>query len=153
MTGENAKKPVTRVEDMPVFRLFYALALSVEKYTREYPRDFDWLRGQMLRSSESVSANMTEGFYSQYSTEYLQSLFRCRREAGETQTHLRYALDVAILERTTGDRLLSGYEDAIQQLGMLIASIERKIARVGKSKPSDGKVSTDTNHQSSTIPY
>ena len=125
---------------MPVFQLFYALALDVEKVSRGYPRDFGWLRGQKLRSSESVCANMTEGFYTQYSTEYLQSLFRCRREARETQTHLRYASDVAILENSASERLRAGYEDGIQQLNNLIGSIERKIASRGKSKPVEYSV-------------
>ncbi|MCK4640133.1 MAG: four helix bundle protein [Candidatus Marinimicrobia bacterium] len=57
------------------------MALEVEKISRDYGYDFRWLRIQLLRASESVCANMTEGFYSQYSTEYLHSLFYCRREA------------------------------------------------------------------------
>lgn len=126
-----------RVEDMPVFKLFYSLALDVEKESRGYPRDFGWLRGQQLRSSESVCANMTEGFYAQYSTEYLQSLCRCRREARETQTHLRYAADIAILAGNVSERLLAGYEDGVQQLNNVIGSIERKIAARGKSKPAE----------------
>ncbi len=49
---------------MRVYQLFYALALDIEKETRGFGTDFRWLRGQMLRSSESACANMTEGFYS-----------------------------------------------------------------------------------------
>jgi four helix bundle protein len=134
---------ITRVEDMPVFRLFYALALDVERTSRGYPKDFGWLRGQKLRSSESVCANMTEGFYSQYSTEYRQSLFRCRREARETQTHLRYASDVAILDKSVSERLLASYEEGIQQLNNLIGSIERKISSRGKARPKDVFVKED----------
>lgn len=119
---------------MPVFRLFFELALAVEKGSRDYPRDFLWLRGQKLRSSESVAANMTEGFYAQYSTEYLQSLFRCRREARETQTHLRYAMDASVLDQAVGAQLLEQYEEGIRQLGNLITSIERKIEERGKAR-------------------
>jgi len=149
-----------RVEDMPVFQLFYSLALDVEKTSRGYPRDFGWLRGQKLRSSESVCANMTEGFYAQYSTEYLQSLFRCRREARETQTHLRYATDVAILQGNVSERLLAGYEDGVQQLNNVIGSIERKIAARGKAKPAEYSLKEEgseyacafpLNHSPSTI--
>lgn len=136
---------ITRVEDMQVFQLFYALALDTEKASRMYPRDFGWLRGQKLRSSESVCANMAEGFYAQYSTEYLQSLFRCRREARETQTHLRYGIDVAILEKTVGERLIAGYEDGVQQLALLISSIERKIALKGKAKVTGSLVREPDN--------
>jgi four helix bundle protein len=72
---------ITHVEQTPVYQLFFAMAIELERVTRGIPTDFRWLRNQFLRSSESVCANMAEGFYSQYSTEYLQSLYRCRKEA------------------------------------------------------------------------
>ena len=66
---------IERVEDMPVYQLVFALAAEVEQATRGCGPDFRWLRVQVLRSSESVCANMSEGFYAQYSTEYVQSLY------------------------------------------------------------------------------
>ena len=125
---------INRVEEMPVYQLFYKLALEVEKMSRDYGYDFRWLRIQSLRSSESVCANMTEGFYAQYSTEYLHSLFRCRREARETMTHIRYASDVKLLPKSVAESICSRYDDALQQLANLITSIERKIQLKGKSK-------------------
>ena len=56
---------IERVEDMPVYQLFFALAQEVEQATRDFGPDFRWLRVQVLRSSESVCANLTEGFYAQ----------------------------------------------------------------------------------------
>jgi hypothetical protein len=79
---------------------------------------------------------MAEGFYSQYSTEYLQALYRCRREAWETMTHLRYGIDVGQWEKPAGHDMLARYEEATKQLAHLITSIERKIQERGKSKPS-----------------
>ena len=57
---------------------------------------------------------MTEGFYAQYSTEYLHSLFRCRREARETVTHIRYACDVKLLPKAGAENICSIYDDALQ---------------------------------------
>lgn len=135
---------IEHVEDMPVYRLFYELALKIEKMSRPFRPDFKWLRSQLLRASESVCANMAEGFYSQYSTEYMQSLYRCRREARETITHLTYAKDVGVLSSDDCTLLLT-YEDGLHQLGNLIASIERKIAVHGKSKPTTRSCSS-INH-------
>jgi len=42
---------IDRVEDMPVYQLFYQLALEIEKVSRNYGPDFRWLRGQSLRAS------------------------------------------------------------------------------------------------------
>ena|SRR2546425_5105168 len=49
-----------------------------------------------MRSSESVAANIAEGFESQYPREYMRSLYVARREAGETKVHLRYARDAEL---------------------------------------------------------
>ncbi len=77
---------------------------------------FKWLRGQMLRASESVCANMIEGFYSQYSTEYLQALYRCRREGRETMPHLDYAMGINQLSQENGQMLMERYDQALKQL-------------------------------------
>lgn len=139
----DALEQIRQVEQMPVFSLFYELALGVEKATRDAGRDFRWLRIQCLRSSESVCANMTEGFYSQYSTEYLQALYRCRREAHETRLHIKYAIDTGQISDSEGKRLLKDYEKAVAQLGGLIGSIERKITDYEKAKSQPGLVRED----------
>lgn len=56
------KRKIEQVEEVPVFQACMALALSIEKNSRAFAPDFKWLRSQMLRSSESVCANMTKGF-------------------------------------------------------------------------------------------
>ena len=128
------------VEQMPVYPAASKLALDVETQTRDFGPDFRWLRIQCLRSSESVCANMAEGFYSQYSTEYLQALHRCRREARETIAHIRYGLGVKQLDHVVGTGLISEYEDALVQLANLMASIERKMGQYGKTKSNPSTV-------------
>jgi hypothetical protein len=61
------KRKIEQVEDLDVYQTFFSLAIDVEKVSKTWSSDFRWLRIQMLRSSESVCANLTEGFYSQYS--------------------------------------------------------------------------------------
>jgi len=133
---------IDRVEQMPVYQGLYALAIRVETLTRSFGPDFRWLRNQVLRSSESVCANFTEGFYSQYSTEDLQSMFRSRREARETMTHLCYARDVGCMASASVEELCAAYEDGLRQLNAVIASVERKILSCGKGRP--GQVAEDT---------
>src|SRR5689334_21836071 len=127
MVDRERRDGMDRVEQMPVYQLFFGLAIDVERTTRSLRADFQWLRIQVLKSSESVCANMVEGFYAQYSTEYLQALYRCRREARETVTHLRYAMAVGQMAEAVGSSLLARYDDGLRQLASLIGSIERKI--------------------------
>lgn len=126
---------MTSVEEMPMYKVFFDLSVDIEKASKSFPKDFVWLRIQMLRSSESVCANMAEGFYAQYSTEYLQSLYRCRREARETMTHIRYAQSVDQLQESTANSLLNRYEEGCKQINNLIGSIEQKLNERGKGKP------------------
>lgn len=128
------RQRIEQVGDLLVYRTFFDLALEVEKVTRGFGPDFRWLRVQSLRSSESACANLSEGFYSQYSTEYLHALYRVRREARETMTHLEYGAKVNQLPETIVSSLLARYTDGLRQLGKLISSIEFKIAKRGKSK-------------------
>lgn len=136
-SGEDSQKcRIDEVEDMPVYQAFFGLAVEVEQVSRAWRSDFRWLRAQALRASESVCANMAEGFYSQYSTEYLQALYRCRREAQETLSHLPYAMSVKQLPEDAGTIITARYVTALKQLANLITSIERKIQQRGKSKPA-----------------
>ena len=134
MGNENGRKKIDVVEEMPVFQDLFRLAVDAERITKRYHADFRWLRSQTLRASESACANLTEGFYTQYSTEYLQALYRSRREARETMTHLRYALEIGRLDEDSTAVMLDRYRSALKQLAGLIASIERKIRDRGKSK-------------------
>lgn len=129
------KSQILRVEDMPVFRLAYELLRRLEKASRSFPREFHWLRSQLLRAAESVPANLTEGCYAQYSTEYLQSLFRCRREGREALLHLRFAADTGLIGPDVRETLVSEYEGCLHQLNHVIRSIESKIANRGKQRP------------------
>jgi four helix bundle protein len=153
-----------RVEQMPVYQLFFQLALDVEKATRSFGPEFRWLRVQCLRSSEGAGTAVVEGFYSQYSTEYLQALYRCRREARETMGHIRYGLAVHQIKEADASGILARYEEAAKQLANLITSIERKIEQHGKSKVNASRLSeaeesyeidaqgpSTINHQPSTI--
>lgn len=131
---KGGRMKITSVEEMPVYKVFFDLSVDIEKATKNFLKDFVWLRIQMLRLSESVCANMSEGFYAQYSTEYLQSLYRSRREARETMTHVRYAQSVNQLQESTANSFLTRYEDGCKQLNNLIGSIEQKLNERGKGK-------------------
>lgn len=142
-----------RVEEMPVYQHFYQLAVDVERATRAFGPDFRWLRNQVLRSSESVCANMTEGFYAQFTTEYRQSLYRCRREGRETSTtHLSYARDVGQLAPEIAEGLQTRYEEGMRQLSLLINSVEGRIRSRGKTKPGTSHVREPAETYAEVIP-
>jgi four helix bundle protein len=135
---------IERVEEMPVYGVLYDLAVDVERASRSFTADFRWLRIQVLRSSESSFTNLSEGFTAQYSTEYLQSLYRAKREARERVSHSKYSADVEQMPADVSGDLVARYEDGFRPLGHVIKSIERKIRERGKSKPGFSKIREDT---------
>ena len=62
-------------------------------------------------------------------------MYRCRREARETLTHIAYAADTGQLDKTVSEGLVSEYETALKLLSGLISSVQRKMAEHGKAKP------------------
>ncbi|MDA2932713.1 four helix bundle protein [Acidobacteria bacterium AH-259-D05] len=117
---------VRSIEDLEVYKLAYQLAVRILHLTEKWPSRFGWLANQIMRSSESVPANIAEGFESQYPKEYLRALYVARREAAETKVHLKYAVDASL---TSADdcKLLCGEYDRIgQMLWGLIQSISRR---------------------------
>ena len=118
---------IRSVEDLDVFNLAYDLAVRIMRLTDNWPRRFWWLADQIMRSSESVAANIAEGFESQHPKEYLRSLYIARREAGETKVHLRYARDARLITAEECEALRSDYDRVGQMLWGLIRSIGKRV--------------------------
>jgi len=81
-----------RFEDLPVWKLAIEIALRVYKLTRDHffsqPGD---LRGQLRRSSLSISNNIAEGFERGSTAELLAFLYIARGSAGETRSMLHFS--------------------------------------------------------------
>jgi len=81
-----------RFEDLPVWKLAIEIALRVYELTRDrffsQPGD---LRGQLRRSSLSISNNIAEGFERGSTSELLAFLYIARGSAGETRSMLHFA--------------------------------------------------------------
>jgi four helix bundle protein len=117
---------VRSVSDLDVFNIAYAQAVRVMHLTESWPRRFGWLAAQMMRSSESVAANIAEGFESQHPKEYMRSLYIARREAGETKVHLTYARDAAMVSPDLCEEFVSEYDRIGRMLWGLIGSLVRR---------------------------
>lgn len=118
---------IRSVEDLDVFNLAYDLAVRIRHLTENWPRRFWWLADQVMRSSESVPANIAEGFESQHPKEYLRSVYVARREAGETKVHLKYASDAGLITTDECEALCGEYDRVGQMLWGLIRSISKRV--------------------------
>ena len=76
----------------------------------DFSRDFD-LRGQIRRSSISISANIAEGFGRKSDKEFAQFLSIALASAYETQSHLYLALDLGYISQDRFARLYASLDE------------------------------------------
>lgn len=73
------KKSFKSVEEVPVWVKTHELTLKVYKLTAFFPKsELFGLTSQLRRSSSSVPANITEGFYRNSTKELIQFLYNAR---------------------------------------------------------------------------
>jgi len=74
-----------------------ALGVAVNKLAAKFPRRFEHLRAQLVRSVDSIGANIAEGAPSESKREFARFLQHSIRSSSETEHHLLEALDHQLL--------------------------------------------------------
>ena len=101
--------------------------LEVHKICRGLPRQERFkLRDQLERSSSSVADNIAEGHSSYYYQEKIKGFNTARREAGETQNHIRSLQGNSYLTRKIAEDLMTRYEEVIRGINGYINWVRRK---------------------------
>lgn len=87
--GQNIK----RVEDLDVYRRLFNLHIEVHNLTLTFPKfELYELGSQLRRSSNSILANLAEGFSNKHTKIYLEGISRGQAELRETVHHLRWLI-------------------------------------------------------------
>jgi len=84
------------------------------------------LRSQIERSSKSVKDNIAEGNESYYYNDKMKGLFIARKEAGETQSHLRDFEFKRYLPAQKVQEMIDEYEEIKRGINGLIKKIAEK---------------------------
>lgn len=116
------------VDDIPVWQLSHQLTLNVYKLTEKFPKTETYgLTSQIRRSSSSIPANITEGFYRNSTKELIQFLYNARGSYGETLYHLRLAKDLGFINESEYINIIENYVSLGKQLNGWIKSLKTKI--------------------------
>ena len=92
--------PISRFEDLRAWQQARRLHQMTHNVTSSMAFNEDWsLRNQLRRSSNSVMANIAEGFNRFGTAEFCQFLSIAKGSCGETQSHLYAALDARFISR------------------------------------------------------
>jgi four helix bundle protein len=108
------------------WQLADALALSIYKATKEFPRSEIWgLTSQMRRSAVSVPANIVEGSARKNRNEYLQFLHIAMSSLTELSYYIRFTKQLEYLDASTNKELWERVQEALRTLQGLISYIEK----------------------------
>ncbi|MFZ5366533.1 MAG: four helix bundle protein [Patescibacteria group bacterium] len=114
-------------EKLRIWQEAYQLMLEVHTITKTLPREEKFkLADQAERSSGSVPDAIAEGYSTYYYNDKIKSFYLARREAGETQNHLRKMEGKRYLATTKSQELVDRYEGLIKGINAYIRYIREK---------------------------
>lgn len=83
------KGEIRNVEDLEVYRKLCALHLEINELSLKFPKfELFELGSQIRRSSNSIAANIAEGWNNKHINIYLEGINRAQAELQETKHHL-----------------------------------------------------------------
>lgn len=114
-------------EDLRIWQEASKLMQEVYRICKNLPRDERFrLRDQIERSSSSVCSNIAEGYTAYYFNEKIKLMYIARREAGETQNHLRLMQSQGYVTNTVVDGLFSNYQKVIRGINGYVKYVVEK---------------------------
>lgn len=111
-------------KDLDVYKLAYEVAMEIFWLTREFPTEEIYsLTSQIIRSSRSVSANITEGWAKrEYENLFKQHLVHALGSNAETEHWLTYAVDCTYITGETAEDLF----EKIDHIGKMLTNLHQK---------------------------
>ncbi|MDQ6892675.1 MAG: four helix bundle protein [Acidobacteriota bacterium] len=124
---DGARPPIQRYQDLAVYQRALELHLQVNRLTLRFPKFETYeLGSQLRRSSNSVPANLAEGWNNRHVAMYLEGINRAFGELRETTHHLWVACQKGYLTRLEFDSLEAGYEQCSRMLRGLERALKRR---------------------------
>ena len=121
------QKKIAGFERLWVWQNSFALMNEIHTMCRGLPREEKFkLRDQIERSSASVCDNIAEGYCAYYYKEKTKGFLTARKEAGETQNHIRKLSGKKYISEEHGQALVECYEEIIRGINGYVSYIRRK---------------------------
>ena len=114
-------------EGLWVWQRAYKFMLEISLLCKTLPREKRFaLRNQIERSSASVCDNIAEGYTSYYYNDKIKGFYTARKEAGETQNHIRQLYGKGHIDESRSHQLVTAYEEIIRGINGLVRYIREK---------------------------
>jgi four helix bundle protein len=120
-------KPVAGFEQLWVWQKSYKLMQEIHTFCRQLPREEKFrMRDQIERSSSSVCDNIAEGYTTYYYNDKIKGFNVARKEAGETQNHIRKISGKGYMEPVLAQKYVEDYEEVLRGINGYIRYIREK---------------------------
>lgn len=115
--------PITSYKDLEVYQMSFSLAMSIFQLSKKFPKEEVYsLTTQLVRSSRSVSANITEGWAKRnYENVFKQHLIDALGSLAETENWLLFAKACEYIDNET----LNKYTEEIEIIGKKISKLHQ----------------------------
>lgn len=118
---------INSFEDLEIWKLSHSLVLDIYKIVTTFPKTEDYiLTRQIIRSAQSIPANIAEGMGRFSKKEFIQFLIIARGSVEETKYHLILAKDLGYIDDNTYTELKNNYARLGKKVNSLISSIRYK---------------------------
>ncbi len=125
-TGESDKQKriIPKHETLWVWRKAHELMILIFNLCKKLPKHEQYrLFDQIQRSSKSVPDNVAEGNSTYYFNNKIKSYYVSRKEAGETQNHIREMEDKEYISEEISQAMINEYEEVIKGINGLIRKV------------------------------
>jgi four helix bundle protein len=120
-------------EKLWIWKEAHQLMAEIHEIAKNLPKDEKFRkRDQIERSSSSVPDNIAESYNSYYYNDKIKSLYVARKEAGETQNHLRALETKRYVTPQRSQNLIDRYERVIAGINSYRNYISEKRDRDNK---------------------
>lgn len=114
-------------EDLEIWRLSHSLVLEIYRIVKSFPNSENYLlTKQIIRSAQSIPANIAEGMGRYSKNELVQFLIIARGSVEETKYHLILARDLEYIDINTFENMKNNYTILGKKINSLISSIKTK---------------------------
>jgi four helix bundle protein len=118
------KGEIRNVEDLEVYRKLCELHLQLNEISLKFPKyELYELGSQIRRSSNSIAANIAEGWNNKHINIYLESINRAQGELQETKHHLY----IAYRKKYLSEELYREFFEKCNECGRMLRGLEQSL--------------------------
>jgi four helix bundle protein len=114
-------------ERLWVWQKAFKLMQEIHRFCKTLPKEERFqIKKQIERSSSSVCDNISEGYSSYYYNDKIKGFNVARKEAGETQNHIRKIMSKNYLATEDGLTWIKQYEEVVRGINGFTRYIRKK---------------------------